>query len=262
MKHAFWLLFLLPLHSTASLCEDDIVVVFNGDWAPYFYRIDNQVYAGTDYEILSRTLRSMNCSLTVLPMNRRRSEREVDKGTFDFYLGASFTHERNQTYYFSKPYREEHVGFVTTSDAARATSVSLNHDATLDAIMSGGANIAINMDGYFGDKIEALKQAYSAQFVHKFSLPDRLVLLSQKRADIVVDDKTALCRAAQMPNSGLVLSEQTLHTDAIHFMLNRKTLTPEFVTTFNKHLVDVLEQNPELQRNRCDIALSRLKQRQ
>ena len=119
------------------------------------------------------------------------------------------------------------------------------------------------MDGFFGATIESLKQQYPQQFIHEFSLPNRLILMANNTADVIVDDLTALCKAAEKPNgNGYRFSDIPLHKDAIHFMLNRKTLSADFVNAFNRSLVDVLEQNPNLQRNRCEIALSRLKQGQ
>ena len=256
MKYALLLLNFVSFMTLASWCEDDLVVVYNGDWAPYIYRIDNQTYAGSDFELLTQTLNNMNCNLQVLPMSKRRSDMEYKKGTFDFYIGASFTHERNESFYFSIPYRNEIVSFLVDNKTH-------DHAKPLPRLVESGANIAINMDGYFGDSIESLKQQYPDQFIHEFSLADRLALVFQHDADIVVDDLTALCREAEKPGrENYSISMQPLHTDAIHFMLNRMTLTVEFVNAFNRSLREILEQNPDSQRSRCEVALSRLQQRE
>ncbi|MEW9796641.1 substrate-binding periplasmic protein [Alteromonas sp. CYL-A6] len=237
----------------ARACETPLVVSFNGDWEPYFYHYGKQRYDGTDYLLLQRIAEKLPCPVSVLSMSESRSKIEQEKGTFDIWLGATYTKERATDFFYSLPYREEVVGFALTSGNGMSTAT------TLEQVLSAGGLVGINTAGYFGETVEWLKARYPDQFIHGFALPDRLKLMINGKITAVVDDRLALCnklnevRAYDMiPASGsdipspgpVVLADEVLHSDKVHFMFSKKTIDQSLVDAFNTHLKGELARKP------------------
>ncbi|GGW89267.1 substrate-binding periplasmic protein [Alteromonas halophila] len=247
LRPLFLLLLLVSATANAGDCDTPLVVAYNGDWGPYFYSYGHEQYDGTDYELLRDVANAMGCDLAVLPMNEVRSSIELEKGSYDVSLGATYTKERQQSFHFSTPYRDEQIGLVISAEAGHTP------ETTLADILSKGGKVGINMSGYFGSTVALLKEQYPSQFIHEFSLTKRVSLLSQKTVDAIVDDRLALClelrnvpsfsamQERQSSSQAMILSNEILHHDAIHFMFSKHTTAAAFVTRFNKHLSQQLQ---------------------
>ncbi len=249
MRIFIFVLTLLLLKSSFA-CERPLVLSFNGDWAPYFYKVGDETYAGSDFLVLSRTLNTMSCPLEVLPMTPKRALLEKSKGTFDIFVGASYTEARYLDFFYTHSYRKEVVGYAYNTKKA---GVNANN---LEDIVINGGHIALNIHGYFGDEVERLKQDYPKQFVHSFSTTERMKMLNEGLVSVVVDDKSALCKDANrfIKNPELKhykISAQELHRDDIHFIFNRSTVTQEFINTFNQALSKELKSSTLTKLNSC-----------
>lgn len=256
------LLLLLSLWATfasAITCNAPLVVAFSGDWKPYFYEYAKQQYDGFDYQLLTSAAKNISCDVKVLAMTEFRSMLEQQKGTFDVYIGATYTKDREKTFHFSQPYREEVIGF------AFATKFGNSKTTTLEQLLRSGGRVGINMTGYFGDNVESLKNQFEDQFVHAFALSDRLKMLVEGELDVVVDDRSALCSQLQdmqiygvelqrsNKHPAIVLAETTLHKDNVHFMLSRRTISAELLGIFNQHLSALLTQQTAPKTSRCQL---------
>lgn len=241
MRTLITFLMLFSSHSLAQKCESELVVSYNGDWKPYFYQFGSNQYDGIDFTLLNNIVSSMGCHIAVLPMTEARSIIELGKGSFDISVGASYTPERAKQFYYSLPYRQEVIGvmFYNNGDHDRHTS--------LREVLEEGGVVGINMSGYFGNTVQELKAQYPRQFVHGFSLPDRITMLSDGEVDAVVDDRVALCHQLKglrvtKPGtlgehaSDLVLSDEVLHDNEVFFLFSRLTVDEAYVNTFNEHL--------------------------
>ncbi len=248
------LFFLLLFISTASLaknCDSPLVLAFSASWKPYFYSLDNSQYDGVDYEILDNVANAIGCEVVVLSMSEARSQIETHKGSFDVSLGASSTPSRQEKFLFSFPYREEQIGVIL------ATQGQYDENTKLKDLLEAGGIVAINQSGYLGEKVKRLQATYPTQFVHKFSLGERIRLLTNKGVDAIVDDRLALCvklqemrsytqaRPADPPEQNIiVLTNEILHSDNIHFMFSKQTTDREFVSRFDAALVQYLNNKP------------------
>ncbi len=226
-----------------DLCDSPLVVSYSGDWEPYYYQYARNQYDGTDYDLLLDVITGMGCQLEVLPMTEERSIIELSKGSFDISLGASYTTERNQRFYFSIPYRTETVGMMLV------TNHGWNKHTTLDSILASGGIVTINMQGYFGQHVDTLKARYPKQFVHGFSLPQRVAMLNDAHVSAIVDDRTALCTQLQslkmLPaapgntdstHNNMIMADEIINQSDVHFIFSRKTIEPPFVDAFNLQL--------------------------
>lgn len=243
-------IFSVFLIKSSLACERPLILSFNGDWAPYFYNVGDSTYVGTDFFILTQTLEDMSCSLEVLPMTPQRAAMETSKGTFDIFIGASYTPARNSDFFYTIAYREEHVGF-----AYNTLNLAVDTDQ-IEVILENKGEVALNMQGYFGDYIETLKKRYPHQFVHAFSTYERMQMLNKGLVAAVVDDKSALCKDAKrfIKNPKLkryLISTQELHRDEVHFIFNRSTVTQQFIETFNEVLSQKLKSSFTEHTNPC-----------
>lgn len=247
-----WLSVIVLLLSAASvhgqdLCDSPLVVSYSGDWEPYYYQYAKHQYDGTDYDLLEHVITGMGCQLAVLPMTEERSIIELSKGSFDISLGASFTPERNKRFFFSIPYRKETVGMMLVPIRG------WNKHTTLDAVLASGGIVAINMQGYFGAHVEALKARYPKQFVHGFSLPQRVAMLNDAHVNAIVDDRTALCTQLQslkmLPaapgntdrtHNNMIMADELINQNNVHFIFSRKTIDTHFIDAFNLQLQHTL----------------------
>ncbi|WP_414828454.1 substrate-binding periplasmic protein [Alteromonas sp. H39] len=250
MRTLIAFLVLFSYNALAKECQSELVVSYNGDWKPYFYQFGNGLYEGIDFTLLNRVVTAMGCEVDVLPMTEARSIIELGKGSFDISIGASYTPERAEQFYYSLPYRQEMIGVMFFNNAAH------NRHTPLRDVLEQGGVVGINMSGYFGDVVEELKAQYPAQFVHGFSLPERISMLSEGKIDAVVDDRGALCH--QMKGlkvtglaslgdeaSDLVLSDEILHDNEVFFLFSRLTVDAAYVEMFNHHLERALSQPTE-----------------
>lgn len=250
MRTLIAFLMLFSYSAMAKECQSELVVSYNGDWKPYFYQFGNDLYEGIDFTLLNRVVTAMGCKVDVLPMTEARSIIELGKGSFDISIGASYPPERAEQFYYSLPYRQEVIGVMFFNNAAH------NRHTQLREVLEQGGIVGINISGYFGDLVEALKAQYPKQFVHGFSLPERIAMLSQGKVDAVVDDRGALCHqmkglrvtslaSLSEEDSDLVLSDEILHDNEVFFLFSRLTVDKAYVESFNHHLSNVLSQPSE-----------------
>jgi hypothetical protein len=233
---------LLGFNSFAQACSNPLLLSFNGDWPPYFVKLGEGRFGGSDYTLFQQAMSSTDCAFDVVEMSKGRADKEIMKGTIDVFAGASFTQNRNRDFYFSIPYRKEAVSYVVA-----VSNLDMPTDS-LESILQKGKRVAINTSGYFGERVATLMKRYPNQFIHSFSLPDRITYLMNGKVSAVIDDRTALCaamtqRLLSSNNRQYTVSTDILHEDQIHYMFNRKSTSSEFIASFNQALNTRLENN-------------------
>lgn len=233
-------------NAQTAACDKPLVISFTGDWEPYIYALPNGRMSGTDFDLLSNTLQTLSCDLNVLRMNAKRVLRELSKGSFDVTLGATYTEQRAANYFFSQPYRNEQISYaMRASNPYKAL--------TLAELLQSGSKVAINLDGFFGDTVSALKTKFPNNFIHSFSLPDRLQLLIDGKVDAVVDDRASLCQARRAGQFGaLFVSEAILHETQVHFIFTQQSVSSDWMKLFDQALVSKLQTLPFSSMADCD----------
>ncbi|WP_206482865.1 transporter substrate-binding domain-containing protein [Thalassotalea sp. G2M2-11] len=214
-------------------CDVPLVLSSTSDWYPYLYQQGKQSL-GVDVELLKQILSKMQCQLKVVHFPERRSLFELSSGNFDIGLGASFTKERHKKFDFSLPYRFEKNRFVY-----RASDNTLENINGLTEIIAAKKVIAVNLAGWYGHEFEQAKTQYDG-FIFSDTVAKRLKMLAYNRVDVVVDDDIVLCsELARSEFPELVMHPLIISSADIHFIFNRKRISPSFVRQFNQILSEM-----------------------
>lgn len=234
---------ILFLSGSVFACERPLFIAYSGDWAPYFVNQGPTSYAGTDFLLFEHVLQQLSCSLVVLPMHERRARMEQQKGTVDVFIGATFTQKRAEEFHFSRPYRQETIGFAFLHDPTLP-----NQDTQrLSQRLARGDIVAMNMDGFFGDQVDDLKQQFPKQFRHAFGIAERAAMLFDERATIIIDDIQALCAFTKLQVEDthsvarLRLGSEILNQSDVRYMFNKRTVSEDVFTAFDAQLGKTLD---------------------
>lgn len=229
-------LYILPhAYGAETTCDRPLIVGYSGDWFPYFSK-SGKSYAGTDFQLLRRTLMRMGCTLNVLPMTEARSLIEQKKGSFDISIGASLTSARQRDFIYSSAYRRESIGLLARNQSG------LPERLNLKTVLERNYKIAINEAGYFGPKVDVARKIFSDNFRYSFDLASRMTMLLDGNVNAVIDDYTALCIELNRlpPSQAFILLDETLHESDIYFIFSKLTTSKAFVANFNKALAQEL----------------------
>lgn len=209
-------------------CKKSLVLSTTSNWYPYIYKADDQEYKGVDLQLLKDVLKEMGCDVVVAQYPERRSLFEISQGRFDIGLGASKNKERLKQHHYSNAYRHEVNRF-----AYRINNSDIEQTSSLQDIIKLEKVIAINLAGWYGYEIEKAKANYN-NFIFSDSITKRLKMLYHERVDIVIDDEIVLCYELERSIfNGMAIHPQVLYDTPIHFIFNKKNISPEFVQQFN-----------------------------
>ncbi len=182
-------------------------------WPPYvMYR--SEPY-GIDIEITKLVFKEAGLCIDFVQLpSSARGITELQKGFIDILPSASYTKERAQIAFFSKPYRKEIMRLFTTK----------KHQAndTLHTLFSEGYTFAINPGAYYGEELKELRKItkFAEQIVEVPTLNRRFELITINRVDFTVEDDSA--GRYKILTSGfqeIVPHSYIVHDNSIHFML-------------------------------------------
>lgn len=230
---------LSPSLSANALCQQPLTLVYTGDWPPYFFRVNDSTYSGTDKDLLKSTLAKMDCGLEILPLPEKRVEMALRSGQADVVIAASKNPERQQQFWFSAPYRQQHNVLVYRTDG-----VLPENQGSVRSWLEHGRLIALNGGGWFGKEIEQLKHSrLGVSLLHVESFGSRLDMLRLGRVDGFIDDSLAVQARIREENlTDLRILERPVHVTPQHFMFSRARLDAKFIKTFNQSLRTLKEQ--------------------
>lgn len=218
------LIFIFTFSSQSFACDKNISVSAAGGWPPYSLKTENG-FVGVDIDILNTVFNKAGYCLTyVVFPSSARGFAELKKGTVDVIFAASWTPERQKIGHFSAPYRKEYLSSFTniTNDA----QFQYNKDKV----------IAVNRGSVFGQKFSMFKKECSHCVIEVSNTNQRLSLLKSKRVDYAIEDLfSGLYLMQKSEFKGYIkLDNEAFHVNHVHYLLNKKTFSPDMVKRLNR----------------------------
>ena len=212
-------------------CQSALKLSSTSQWYPYIYQDKHGISTGVDVELLSMILNRMGCQLEVVHFPERRALFELKQGRFDIALGASKNASRVKEFFYSTSYRDE-----INKLAYRVGEQDIATAKNLQDLLKLKKNIAINYAGWYGDEIAQAKTKHPF-FSYSPTAAKRLKMLHLGRVDIVVDDDIVLCSELQRNEYTFIkIHPLVLFKTPIHFIFNKKSISPLFIEEFNRVL--------------------------
>ncbi len=219
-----------------SACPPFLTMAYNSSWQPYIEVSDEQV-RGTDVRFIQQLLAANSMQLKFAYIPEKRALQQLQQGGIDLLFGASYTEERAQYAYFSKPYRQEHNAVVVHQQLVDSYPGLTVKSAFLELAQRKLIG-TYNPAGFYGDDFEQLKQnaQVKARSVFVFEGRRRLELVSTRRADYTIADQQAMEYelAHQSKGKGLTLLPFSLNDAPIHLMFSKATVTAACVEELNR----------------------------
>ena len=215
-----------------ELCPKPMMLIYYGQWFPYFFKEEGQ-YKGIDYEFLLSITKQLGCQVKIIPLPEKRIPIELAKGRPLMMVGATYTKERAKYAHYSDPYRQEVMSLLFHTP----TNTQKTKQTAADIINNSQA-IAINDAAYYGPIIEDYRKSqHSNKFIDIPKLETRMKMLARKRVQAVVGDYSAGCHSFYKNKS----NKNQLHNirvsqTSIAIMLNKTAFSQNFVEQFNKAL--------------------------
>ena len=146
----------------AADCNRQLVNGWSGAWEPFILGTYDKP-SGLDMEILSAVMDSAGCkwrnTKNIIPWTRHLLL--VKAGELDLATGASWTKERSEYAYFSKPYRNDKVAvFVKQSDYIKYAHLSLKELVKTDW------KLGVTRGFFYGTEVEELLQEMGDKVEH------------------------------------------------------------------------------------------------
>lgn len=223
----------LMAHGGSVFTDKSLTLTLGKDWAPYAFRNDNGDADGLDYHLLNIVLANMNYKLRLIEQPEQRMTLNIEKGMVDVTLGAGITEQRQQTNYFSIPYRMETIVF----GYRKSRHPDFRHQK-LDALFKQGVVAAVNHSGWFGHWFEQdIKERFADQLIHAEGTDRRMSMLLLNRVDIVIGDQSVLQAAAKKIGiDDFAIGSYIINQTPVHFMFSKRRVNETFVAEFNKYL--------------------------
>ena len=121
-------------------------------WYPYQFHNEAHQLTGVDIEAFNLISNKVGMSVSYVELPWQRHLMYIKNGTVDIAFGASYTKEREETAYFSIPYRKELVNLFVKKGASQSIKLDVLSDLIDSEYLIGVEN------GYFyGKEYEKLK---------------------------------------------------------------------------------------------------------
>jgi polar amino acid transport system substrate-binding protein len=222
-------------------------------WDPYQYRENahgNENLTGFDVEIERAVARVMGVELLLPEISWDSHLAGLAAGTRDIAAGATYSSERDQFVYFSKPYRRETDVLIVLRGASPKYPFE-TIDQMLDffqkqrfrlGVVSGFAYADQRINAYISDPANA------DVVIKEDSDLTNLENLLQGRIDgFLADQISAVTIAWRQQKSGLIEEHPVRFSTNIHFMLSRVSTTPSTLAHLND-AIDRIKSDGEFQR--------------
>jgi len=121
-------------------------------WYPYQFHNEHNELTGADIEAFNLISKKAEMSISYVELPWQRHLMYIKSGMIDVAFGASYTKEREQTAYFSIPYRKESVNLFVRKGQTQSVKLKELSDLTDSDYLIGVEN------GYFyGKEYQKLK---------------------------------------------------------------------------------------------------------
>jgi polar amino acid transport system substrate-binding protein len=233
MKKYLLLTLLLTFHSSAYEYSSREYAVGWELWYPYQYHNKQQKLVGLDFDIFNAIIKESNLNVKFTELPWKRHLQYIQTGKMDMAMGASHTPEREETAYFSLPYRLEKVNLFVRKGTI--DKIKLNK---LSDLSNSDYMIGVEGGYFYGEEYKQLittKEFYT-HINDVIDLEQNVALLLKGHIDgFLVDPVTMKAFSKKYLLEGeFEVHPLTIYQDNIHIMLSRKSCTPEALNAINK----------------------------
>lgn len=216
-------------------------------WDPYQYMKmegDVQTLTGLDVQLVREIVHLQNKEVQYESVSWKQHQLDLKTGARDFAAGATYTEERAEYVYYSKPYRfEENSLFVRRGEEDRLNFSTI--DELLASIESESYRLGVVEGFIYADpKINAWIHDPKNRDVIDFSVDDygSLKKLLAGKIDGFLSDRLVGATAIWRGGYGAKVNEITLDIKTpIHLIFSKKTISPAVVEEFNRAIDELHE---------------------
>jgi polar amino acid transport system substrate-binding protein len=158
-------------------------------WYPYQFHNENRQLTGIDIEAFNLIAKKAELSVSYVEIPWQRHLMYIKSGMVDIAFGASYTVEREQTAYFSIPYRKELVNLFVKKGRVQSIQLSQLSDLIDSKYLIGVEN------GYFyGKEYEKLKAnpSFMAHINNVIDLEQNVKMLMEGHIDGFLADPMSM----------------------------------------------------------------------
>lgn len=244
MKPHFLFLFITILFS-AQVKALDLSVGWEL-WYPYQYHNKNRQLVGLDIDSFNAIMAEAKLSFTTAEIPWKTHLHFLKTGKMDVAMGASWTKERAEYAYFSRPYRKETVKLFVKKGNAK--NIQLH---TLSDLVGSKYMLGVEGGYYYGEEYENLISTtdFNSNISEVIDLEQNVTLLMKGHLDgFLVDPNTmqSFVKKYHMENEFEQHSLEIYSAD-IFIMLSKKSSNVATLDKINKAIA-TLTDNGELKR--------------
>jgi polar amino acid transport system substrate-binding protein len=204
-------------------------------YLPYQFATDGEV-TGADVVLMRELASAIGCEVVFEELPWARQLLELEQGTLDVAMSASWTPERAAYAHFSVPYRRaDRAIFV------RRGTVSQYPLSALADVPGIGFRLGVILGYYYGPEFEALKRdpAFAAYIDPAADYPTNIKKLLHARIDGLLVDDVAVMRAEARRLGVADRVERyplPMAGDEFHLMFSRRSVAAEVVAAVDRQL--------------------------
>jgi polar amino acid transport system substrate-binding protein len=219
-------------------------------WYPYKYLkvpgLESSL-TGLDIELLKLIAADTGFGLHYEEMSLQATLDGLKSGAIDMMSGASYSPERAQYAYYSKPYRNEENALYVIRDKNKNYNFHTVAEF-IDYIKKNNFRLAVKNAGILADPElnSFVRDPTNAKYIVPFNIEsEALKSLIDNESDGFIADRIAGSSLVWLAHLDGQVAEHNLNMKTgIHFIFSKKTVNPAVVEAFNKAIEDNKD-NPE-----------------
>jgi len=234
------LIFSLLLKSSLlwANCNKELVNGWGGDWPPFITGSYDKP-SGLDMDILNAIVNAAGCSWknteSEIPWARHMSW--IESGELDLATAVTWTQERSDFAYFTKPYRNEYVAiFIRKIDAEKYSKLSLQE------LSKSSFKIGSERGNNYGDAMNSLLKKMEEQVEYVTDDEQNMLKLQSKRIDGYLGylpSTAMLINEKGLKQEIVALPQSLVSTGAVHIILSKKNNSLETFQALDNALTEI-----------------------
>lgn len=228
-----------PCLAASALCPEPLRVFVDRNFAPYSaYSAEEDALQGSDVLLMQRLATTLGCETDLTFMPWVRGLHALSTGALDILPFASFTEERAAYAYFTRPYRNESVGYLVRRGEVGSI------DARIDGL-GEDVRVGVQRGTQWGSVVDASIAPARAQgrVVEFTDIGAGIQMLLSGRIDAVLGEVGANLAAARDlgVDHRVTAHPNVLVRNPVHLMLSRRTFTPADARRVDRALGAVMQ---------------------
>jgi polar amino acid transport system substrate-binding protein len=205
-------------------------------YLPYQFATEGGEVTGADIVLMRELASAIGCEVVFEELPWARQLLELEQGTLDVAMSASWTPERAAYAHFSIPYRRADMAIFV-----RRGTVSQYPLNALSDVPGIGFRLGVILGYYYGPEFEELKQdpAFAAYIDPAADYPTNIKKLLHARIDGLLVDDVAVMRAEARRLGVADRIERyplPMPGDEFHLMFSRRSVAAELVAAVDRQL--------------------------